>query len=82
MVRELDPGQRKEQEEMLNFQEHMKGIINLAEKALIHTQEEKYPLIRDDLIRISIHCNEALQQLDDMVLLKQQGKNPAERITG
>jgi len=59
---------------MLNFTEHIKRISYLADQALIHTQEEKYPMTRDDIVRISIHCNEALQRLDEMVLMKNQGK--------
>ncbi len=60
---------------MLNFTENMKRILQLADQALIHTQEEKYPMTRDDLIRISICCNEALKQLDEMVSMKSQGKS-------
>jgi len=60
---------------MLNFTENMKRISQLADKALIHTQEEKYPSTRDDIILISICCNEALQQLDEMVSMKSQGKS-------
>ena len=59
---------------MLNFTENMKRILYLADKTLIHTQEEKFPMARDDLIRISICCNEALQQLDEMVSMKHHGK--------
>ena len=59
---------------MLNFTENMERISQLSDKALIHTQEEKYPMTRDDLIQISICCNEALQQLDEMVSMKNQGK--------
>ena len=65
---------------MLNFTDHMKRISDLSDKALIHTQEEKYPMTRDDLIRISIHCNEALQQLDDLVLIQHQGKDPSQNL--
>ena len=65
---------------MLNFTEHMKRISYLADQVLIHTQEEKFPMTRDDLIQISIHCNEALQQLDEMVFMKSQGKPPGQII--
>lgn len=60
---------------MLDFTENVKRISYLADQTLIHTQEEKYPKTRDDLVQISIHCNEALQQLDEMVSMKSQGKN-------
>jgi len=61
---------------MLNFTEHMKRISYLSDQALIHSQEEKYPMTRDDIVRISIHCNEALQQLDEMVMLKRHSVKP------
>lgn len=60
---------------MLNFTENMKRISQLANKVLVNTQEEKFSMTRDNLIRISIHCNKALQQLDEIVLMKSQGKS-------
>ena len=67
---------------MLTFTEHMKYIIDLSEKALIHAQSGKFKPAADDVIKISIHCNEAMQQLDDMSLLAYQGTDPGKRLEG
>lgn len=66
---------------MLNFTEHMKRIIQLAEQSLVHVQSENFGMATDDLMKIGVNCNEAMQQLDEFSLLKHQGKNPAEKIT-
>ena len=62
---------------MLNFTEHMKWIIKLTEQCSRHAQAEKFEDATTDVMRISIHCNEAMQQLDEMSLLKQQSKDPS-----
>ncbi|GAI80877.1 unnamed protein product [marine sediment metagenome] len=67
---------------MLYFTEHMKRIIELAEKSLVHAQAGKFKPAADDVIKISFHCNVAMQQLDDMSLMSYQGKDPAERLEG
>ena len=66
---------------MLNFTEHMKRIIHLAEQSLVHAQAGKFKPASDDLMKISDHQLEAMQQLDDMSLQTYQGRDPAERIT-
>ncbi|GAI68270.1 unnamed protein product [marine sediment metagenome] len=58
---------------MLNFTEHMKRIIELAEQSLVHVQAEKFDSARDDLNSISLFAKEAMQQLDDMSLIASQG---------
>ena len=67
---------------MLNFTEHMKRIIHLAEQSLVHAQDGKFKPAADDVIKISIHCNEAMQQLDDMSLMAYKGTDPDKRIAG
>ena len=62
---------------MLNFTEHMKRIIHLAQQSLIHAQDGKFKPAADDVIKISIHCNESMQLLDDMSLMTRQGTIPA-----
>lgn len=67
---------------MLNFTEHMKRIIQLSEQTLVHVQEENYDLALDDLMKIGINCNEAVQQLDELMHTVSQGTEPDERVTG
>jgi len=67
---------------MLTFTEHMKRIIYLAEQSLIHANAEKFMPATDFLIKLSIHTNEAMQQLDEMSLIKQQSSNPAGEDSG
>jgi len=62
---------------MLNFTEHMKWIIQLAERVLVHVQAEKFDLALDDLMNIGIMCNEAVQQLDELIHTIQQGTDSA-----
>jgi len=62
---------------MLNFTEHMKRIVHLAEQSLVHAQSGEFKPAADDIINISIQCNEAMQQLDDMSLMARQGTIPA-----
>lgn len=52
---------------MLNFTEHLKLIIQLAEQTLIHVQAENYDSALDDLMRIGVNNNEAVQQLDELI---------------
>jgi len=66
----------------MNFTEHMKRIIYLAEQSLVHAQDGKFKPAADDVIKISIHCNEAMQQLDDMSLITNQITNPAGEDAG
>ena len=67
---------------MMTFTEHMKRIIHFAEQSLVHVQAERFKPAADDLISISIHCNEAIQQLDEMSLSTYQGKDPDKRLEG
>ena len=65
---------------MLSFTQHMKYIIDLSEKTLRHAKAGKFKPAADDLMEISTHTTEAMQQLDDMSLMAYRGKDPAERI--
>lgn len=67
---------------MLNFTEHMKRIIQLAEQSLVHAQGGKFTAASDDLFQISDHSLEARNQLDDMSLTAHQGRDPAKRLEG
>ncbi len=58
---------------MLNFTEHMKRIIQLAEQSLVHAQAGEFDSAREDIFNISINANESIQQLDDMSLIAYQG---------
>ncbi len=66
---------------MLNFTDHIKRIILLAEQTLVHSQAERFEPAADCLVNISINVNEAIQQLDELSFAKEQGKDPAEKIT-
>ena len=55
---------------MLNFTEHMKRIINLAEQSLVHVQAERFDSACEDVINISVNAKEAIQQLDEMMHMK------------
>jgi len=57
----------------LNFTEHMKRIIRLAEQSLDHSQAERFELAAECLLLISIDTNEAIQQLDEISYMKDQG---------
>lgn len=59
---------------MLTFIEHMKRIIELAEKTLVHVQAEDFDTALDDLMKIGINCNEAIQQLDELMHTVKQSK--------
>ncbi len=63
----------------MNFTEHMKRIIYLAEQSLVHAQAGKFEPAAGDLIGISNHTDEAMQQLDDMSLIAYQGREPAQK---
>jgi len=67
---------------MLNFTEHMKRIIYLAEQSLIHVQEENYDTALEDLMNIGINCNESVQQVDELMHTVSQGKVPAGEDSG
>ena len=66
----------------MNFTEHMKRIIQLAEQCLVHAQAGKFKPAADDLLCISNHVDEAMQQLDDISLITYQGKNPDKKLDG
>ena len=51
---------------MLNFTDHIKRIVYLADQTLKHTQEEKFDSARDDLNNISIIVNESMRQLHSL----------------
>lgn len=61
---------------MLNFTEHLKRIIQLAEQTLVHVQAENYDSALDDLMEIGISNNEAVQQLDELIRTSQQSTVP------
>lgn len=67
---------------MLNFTEHIKQIIQLSESSLVHVQAENYDSALDDLMKIGINCNEAVQQLDELMHTVSQGSNPDEKVAG
>jgi len=66
----------------LNLTEHMKRIIQLAEQTLVHAQAEKFEPAAANLVSISNHCNKAIQQLDEMSYMKDQGCNPDNKLWG
>jgi len=66
----------------MNFTDHMKRIIYYAERTLVHTQAGKFKPAADDLVNISNHTNEAMQQLDDMSLMAYQGSDPDKKLLG
>ncbi|MBA7586400.1 hypothetical protein ES708_28398 [subsurface metagenome] len=67
---------------MLNFTEHMKRIVHLAEQSQVHVQSENYDTALDDLMNIGINCNEAVQQLDELIHTVSQGKDPDKELFG
>lgn len=67
---------------MLNFTDHMKRIIYLADHSLVRLQAEDLDSALDDLMKIGINCNEAIQQLDDLKLTQYRSMDPAEKIEG
>ncbi|MBA7544180.1 hypothetical protein ES705_36532 [subsurface metagenome] len=58
----------------MTFTEHMKRIIELAEKSLVHVQEENYQKARGDLNNIHAHTSLAQQQLSNLEFTKAQDK--------
>ncbi len=64
----------------MTFSEHMKRIIYLAEQSLVHAQAEKFEPAAADLLDISNHCNDAIQHLDELSFIKEQGKDPAKKL--
>ncbi|MBA7567242.1 hypothetical protein ES708_08951 [subsurface metagenome] len=61
----------------MTFTEHMKRIIELAEKSLVHVQEENFGNAAVDVMEISNNATKAMQQLDEISLSKHQSKDPA-----
>ncbi len=45
-------------------------------------QEENFGKAAANVMGISNHCNDAMQQLDEFSLLKHQGKDPAGEDSG
>jgi len=52
---------------MLNFTEHMKRIHYLADQANSNVLKGDHDTALDDLMKIGINCNEAVQQLDELM---------------
>ena len=65
---------------MLNFTEHIKRILDLSDQTLVHVQAERFDSARDDLINISINTNEAMQQLDELIVMQHQGSDPSKNL--
>lgn len=61
---------------MLNFTEHMKRIHYLADQANFNVLKEDYDTALDDLMKIGINCNEAIQQLDELMHTISKGTAP------
>lgn len=61
---------------MLNFTEHMKRIHYLADQANFNVLKEDYDTALDDLMKIGINCNEAIQQLDELMHTISQSAEP------
>ena len=59
---------------MLNFTEHMKRIHHLTDQANLNVLKEDYDTALDDLMKIGINCNEAVQQLDELMHKVKQSK--------
>jgi len=51
---------------MLNFTEHMKRIHYLADQANLNVLKGAHDTALEDLMKIGINCNEAIQQLDEL----------------
>jgi len=65
---------------MLNFTDHMKRISYLSDQVLVHVQAERFDSARDDLIKISVNANEAMQQLDELIVMQHQGSDPSKNL--
>jgi len=65
---------------MLDFTENMKRIGYYTEQSLKHSQEEKFEACREDLANILIHGNEALQQVEDLLIISQNNVPPIREI--
>ncbi len=66
----------------MTFSEHMKRIIYLAEQSIVHSQAEKFEPAAADLLGISNHCDEAIQQLDELSFIKEQSTRSANSKIG
>jgi len=42
-----------------------------------YVQAENFDTALDDLMKIGVNCNEAIQQLDELVLIKHKGTDPS-----
>ena len=62
---------------MLAFSDHMRRIHSLTELTIRHVQDDKYDLAREDLFNISINVNEAMQQLDEWIVLLHPNNDPS-----
>lgn len=58
---------------MLDFTDNMKRIGYHTEQALKHSQEEKFDSCREDLANILIHGTEAMEQVDNLIAISQEG---------
>lgn len=65
---------------MLNFTDHMKRIIQLAEQAMKNVEEQNFTLVQDAIVKITLHNKQAEAELDDALLMRHQGRDPAERV--
>jgi len=52
---------------MLNFTEHIKRILLLANQSLVHVQGEKLDTAREDLFKIIKNAVFAMQQVDELI---------------
>ena len=60
----------------MNVTKHMKVIFNLINQARKHADEEMLVAARDDLIRIKMNANVAIQQLDFLIQSRDPGADP------
>ena len=54
---------------MLDFTDNMKRIAYYREQALRHAAEKEFDACRDDVAKILIHGNEAMQQIDNLIAI-------------
>ena len=66
----------------MTLTDHIRRIEELAGQTLVHVQEENFGKAAANVMGISNHCNDAMQQLDEISLLAYQGKGPAGETSG
>lgn len=64
------------------FTGHIRRIEYLADRALVNVQAAKFDAARDNLLRVSFHNNEALQQLDKLIKLRQHIDDGSKNVEG